>query len=181
MMAALDPTKLLDWLKLSPRYLFVLSMVLGILLFGPDILLSKLGVEHFVNEFRMYIGIGFLLFSLLFLANSIQPVYTFFQNRASRRGQRKMQTDRLKNLTKEEKKILHYYIANQTRTQPLPYDNGLVNELAKFKIIYRAADLSQGYEIFAYNLQPWAWIYLNNNPHLLELDTGEETRNQTSG
>lgn len=179
-MAALDPTKLLDWLKLSPRYLFVLSMVLGILLFGPKPFLYELGVQHFVDEFRMYIGIGFLLFSLLFLASAIQIIYTFFKDRAYSRGQRKMQLDRLNNLTKEEKEILHYYIANQTRTQSLPYDNGLVNELEKFKIIYRAANISQGYEIFAYNIQPWAWNYLNNKAYLLEVDTDEGTENQIS-
>ncbi|WP_182031073.1 hypothetical protein [Priestia megaterium] len=43
-MAVMDPTKLLDWIKFFPRYLFVLTLVFGLLLFGPEVLLSKLDV-----------------------------------------------------------------------------------------------------------------------------------------
>lgn len=36
------------------------------------------------------------------------------------------------------------------------------------KIIYRASSLSSYYTNFPYNIQPWAWEYLNQHPDLLE-------------
>ncbi len=32
----------------------------------------------------------------------------------------------------------------------------------------RPTNLSRGGEVFAYNVQPWAWEYLNSHPRLLE-------------
>ncbi|MED3872446.1 superinfection exclusion B family protein [Priestia megaterium] len=180
-MAAFDPTKLLDWIKLSPRYLFVLALVFGLLLFGPDVLLSNLGVVHFVDKFRMYIGLGFLLFSALYLVAIIHFIYTFAKDKIAERGRIKVRKDRLQNLTDEEKRILGYYIVKQVRTQSLAYNNGTVNELQRLGLIYLASRMSHGLEYFPYNITPWAWDYLNKNIHLLHMEKVEEPPTRRRG
>lgn len=173
-MAAMDPTKLLDWIKLSPRYLFVLALVFGLLLFGPDVLLNKLGVVPFVDKFRMYVGIGFLLFSALYVVAIIHLIYTLSKDKVAERAMIKVQKKRLQNLTNEEKRILGSYIANQVRTQSLAFNNGTVNELHQLGFIYLASNLGHGLEYFPYNITPWAWDYLNKNIHLLRMENVEE-------
>ncbi|MGG3159779.1 superinfection exclusion B family protein [Priestia megaterium] len=172
-MAFLNP-KMIEWLKLPARYLFVLALLAGILLFAPHSFLIKLGVDAFLEKYRTYIGITFLLFLMLFLVSFIQILYTFFKGKNEERTSRKFQQQRLRELTVQEKKILGYYIINQTRTQLLAMNNGNVNELARLGIIYRSSNMSQGMEYFSYNIQPWAWEFLNKHPHLVERDDVEE-------
>ena len=173
-MAAFDPTKLLDWIKLSPRYLFVLALVFGLLLFGPDVLLNQLGVVHFVDKFRMYIGLGFLLFSALYLVAIIHFIYTCAKDKIAERGRIKIRKERLQNLTDEEKRILGYYITKQVRTQSLAINNGTVNDLNKIGCLYLASRFSHGLEYFPFNITTWAWDYLNKNPHLVHMEPAEE-------
>ncbi|EOU1885459.1 hypothetical protein F6J58_01325 [Clostridium perfringens] len=64
--------------------------------------------------------------------------------------------------------MLSSYIKNQSKTQDLPINNGVVAELASKKIIYRSTELSSSGLFFSYNLNDWAWDYLNKNPNLLK-------------
>jgi hypothetical protein len=45
--------------------------------------------------------------------------------------------------------------------------DGMVGGLQAERIIYRASSLGQSFDYFAYNIQPWAWEYLNKNRKLL--------------
>ncbi len=46
--------------------------------------------------------------------------------------------------------------------------DGVVGGLLTKRILYRSSSLSLSYTTFAYNLQPWAWEYLNSHPRLLD-------------
>lgn len=167
-MAMVDPSKWIDWVKLSPKYFFVFTFVLGLLLFGPNSLLDGLGVQSFVTTYRSILGVVFLLCLVLFLVGILGIFFTSLKEQYSIRGNLRFQKKRLRSLTDKEKDILVYYIHNQTRSQSLPYNDGLVRELQKLRIIYQASTVSRRGMYFDYNIQPWAWEYLNKHPQLLE-------------
>ena len=74
---------------------------------------------------------------------------------------------RLQALNPEEKRLLSYYINNQTRSQSLDIKSGTVNALEVEKIICRGSSLGT-YDGFDYIIQPWAWEYLIKHPELLK-------------
>jgi hypothetical protein len=74
----------------------------------------------------------------------------------------------LPQLTEDEKAILRGYIEGQTRTQYLAMSNGTVGQFVVEKILFRASSLGSVADYFPYNIQPWAWDYLNNHPEVLE-------------
>lgn len=167
-MALVDPSKWIDWVKLSPKYFFVFSLVLGLLLFGPSSLLDGLGAQSFVDKYRSILGVVFLLCLVLFLVGVLGSMYNFLKKQYANSGTSRVQKKRLRDLTDREKDILIPYIAKQVRSQALPYNDGTVRELERLRIIYRAANISRGDIYFDYNIQPWAWTYLNKHPHFLE-------------
>jgi hypothetical protein len=44
--------------------------------------------------------------------------------------------------------------------------DGVVGGLDE-RVLYRASNLGQSVDYFAYNIQPWAWDYLNEHRKLL--------------
>jgi hypothetical protein len=80
-------------------------------------------------------------------------------------------TARLNRLTEDEKQILRYYFAKQTRANNLRVDDGTVQGLVADGIIYRSASLGTMYGGFAHNISDIAWDYLIMNPNLLEGET----------
>jgi hypothetical protein len=51
---------LFKFLKLAPRYLIAVAIFAGIMLFGPDRVLQRLGVMRFAQDNRSWLGIAFL-------------------------------------------------------------------------------------------------------------------------
>jgi hypothetical protein len=68
--------------------------------------------------------------------------------------------DKLNSLTEDEKQILRYYIAKDTRTNVLRVDDGVVQGLVAAGIIYRSANVGNILEGFAHNITDLAWDYL---------------------
>jgi hypothetical protein len=56
-------------------------------------------------------------------------------------------------------------------------DDGVIQGLVAEKILYRSANVGSLITGFAYNVQPWAWDFLNANPHVL-VDLPDEPRIQ---
>jgi len=164
----LELNKILDWLKLSPKYLFAVSVVCGSILFGPEFLLKKLGLDIFIADYKKFIGVAFLGVNVLLFAHIFSFIYSFFNKKIKTVFYFKKRRKRLHSLTPDEKNILSYYIFNNTRSQILESTDGVVLGLEHEKIIYRASDLSSYFTQFPYNIQPWAWDYLNKNRYLLD-------------
>jgi hypothetical protein len=168
----MDFSKLTEWLKLSPKYLFPICIVTGFALFAPANTLEIFGINLLVAQIRPYLGIVFLLSASLLVTNLFTSLYSWAQNKYQRTLKLKAWQKKLHSLTAEEKYILQHFINNQTQSQYLPMDNGVVNGLEIKKVIFRASDIGNLDE-WAYNIQPWAWEYLNNHPELLTLNQNE--------
>nr|DAL55178.1 MAG TPA_asm: Super-infection exclusion protein B [Caudoviricetes sp.] len=158
----------LNILKLPFKYLVAILLILSFLLFAPSSYIANLGINELINEYRTYIGLAFICDLFFILVDVLSLLMKYL--RALKKyysitfiGKRK-----IKQLTPEEKSILRYYIQEQTRTQTLPFNDGVVAELSNLAIIYRASSLSLGGVEFDYNLNDWAWKYLNKNKDLLK-------------
>jgi hypothetical protein len=168
----MDFSKLSEWLKLSPKYLFPISLVTGFGLFAPVNILEIFGITSLVAQIRPYLGVVFLLATALLITNLFTSLYVRVRNKHQATENLKTMQERLHSLTGDEKYILQHFISNQTRTQYLPMDDGVVNGLELEKIIFKASMVGQLDE-WAYNIQPWAWKYLNNHHELLSLNKKE--------
>ncbi len=162
---------ILEFLKLSPRYIFALVFLTGFLLLAPEDTLNRLGVLDFTQNNRFWLGITFVASMALVCAgigaDLLDRAKKFYLQR--KKVQRIKQ--RLHTLTEEEKQILRFYIVKQTRANTLRIEDGIVQQLANERIIYRSADIGNLNEGFAYNIVDIAWEYLNLNPHLLNGNT----------
>lgn len=163
-------SKVSEWIKLSPRYLFPISLVTGFLLFATTNMLDIFGLVPLVSQYRSYIGVIFLLSTGLLFTSWLIALYEWLKERLDQFRCQNLRKERLHDLTDEERRILCGYIYGKTRTQYLNIlQDGVVNGLVNEQIIYRSSRFpipgSRGR--VAFNIQLWAWKYLNQRPELL--------------
>ncbi|HDZ48225.1 hypothetical protein LCGC14_0209820 [marine sediment metagenome] len=162
----LDP-KYLEWLKLSGKHALVLFLISSVLLFGSEELINTLGLLEAREAVKPWLGVVWLVSLSITAADSIYLVFKWVKKRIEWRVNLKRLQKGLHNLTPEEKAFLSGYITNNTRTQSAHYNDGMINGLVAATIIYRSSNLSQYHTTFPYNIQPWAWEYLQKHPEVL--------------
>jgi len=167
-----DPGKLTEWVKLSPRYLVPIGLGLGLLLWATP-LVNGLRLAPFVAQFGPYIGAAFLLDWLLVFSAVVSPfIPTSDQVRAKLEKRAKLRAgqQRLHELTPAEKAILGVYLQQNTNTLYLPWQNGEVMGLVQEDIIafVQLGTLRDGLPA-PLNIQPWAKRYLSDHPELVDL------------
>jgi hypothetical protein len=165
--------KVTDWIKLSPKYLLPISLATGFIVFAKAEWLQPLGLTDLRVKYLPWIGAIFLLSTVLLLSHAAFKLFSWVQFRISMKRGLKGAKERLHNLTGEEREILRGYIGNGTKTQLLDIQSGVVNELEEVFIIYRSSNIGN-LRGWSYNIQPWAWDYLNK--HLELLFSNEELR-----
>ncbi|BDR13791.1 superinfection exclusion B family protein [Vibrio sp. STUT-A11] len=162
-----DPKQIIDWVKLSGKQAFILSVITSILLFSNDEVLGKLGVSEAIGSWQIWIGLVWLVSVAILAAEIVFPVYGFVAQRVTWYFNLKGYQKRLHQLTVGEKEVLLQYINQNTRTISLNYSDGVANELESARIIRRASNLAHYHDVFPFNIQPWAWDYLSKHPELL--------------
>ncbi len=163
----MDVSKIIDWIKLSPRHYLAGALSSGVLLFLGDRPLALLGLEQFRITYRSWIGAVFLLSASLLVSHPLAALGGLLSHWWSERRFVRTGLQRLRQLTPAEKRILQQYIRENTRTQTLNFMDGVVAGLAQAGIIYRSANVGTADGSFAYNVQPWAWKQLQDDPKLL--------------
>ncbi|OGN81245.1 MAG: hypothetical protein A2X24_12970 [Chloroflexi bacterium GWB2_54_36] len=169
----MDFSKLLDWIKLSPKYLIPISLVSGLLVFSTENLLLKFGLNEFVNKARPIIGVIFLLSTALILSDILYSIFSLTNKSISHIITTQRLYSRLKKLTPEEKDILYGYLYYNSRTQHFSITDGRLVELIAFNLIYKASNIGD-LNNWPYNIQPWAWDYLQK--HKSEIFTEEDIK-----
>lgn len=158
----------LEVLKLAPRYLVAVTLAAVFLLFGPDRALKYISVYDFAQNYRQWIGIVLVVFIALLLVYGAKEIILWIWNMMILKKALKTSLQRLHALTEEEKQILRFYIAKETKTNVLCIDDGVVQGLVSAGIIYRSSNIGTMYRGFAHNIFDFAWDYLHENPHLLK-------------
>jgi hypothetical protein len=163
-----------SFIKLAPRYIVVIGIVAFTILFIDERILVTLGLLDFKNNFRQWIaltaliGIGFIVID--FIVWCWKRTVHIAINLKMRQDIKRY----LRGLTEEEKEILRFYISQQTRTNSLSPDDGVVNGLEHAGIIYQATFYGSILNGHPFNITPHAWGYLNKNKFLLEGKTSNQ-------
>jgi len=161
----------LQALKLKPRNLVAIILFACAGLFIPEEIIKAIGAFDFTQNNRQWFGIALVVASVLLLVECGIEIYGAIRNRARRIKHEKSILQSLHALTEEEKQILRFYIANQSKTNTLRIDDGIVNGLVSKDIICMAASQGSLIEGFAHNINDIAWNYLNKNHGLLVGET----------
>ena len=162
-------TEFADYLiKLPIAFLFSIVSVLGLILFLPEEHAKTLAVNNFRSEYRIFLGPAFLITFAFFAANTFNLVMQEYREREALRKQ----NETLHNLTPEEKGYLFRYVEEQNNTIYVGLDDGVMAGLSARDITYRAANVGDRLNGYAFNLQPWARKHLEKNPHILDGHSG---------
>ena len=137
----MDLSKLVDWIKLSPKYLLPISFVCGYLLFTGEVFLEKFGLKEFVDNSRPWIGIIFLMATSLVVVDVFYRIANWLKLNYTRIKKQKSRLDRLLNLTPEEKDIFLGYLVPNTRTQFFPINDGVVTGLEAEGLIFKSSNV----------------------------------------
>lgn len=145
--------------------LFIAS---ALILFVPDHLSQKLGMQGLREEYALPLGLLFVFSASMLAGNAILSMWGIL--RPSVRDWVFVRANRgvLKNLTEAEKEALRPYILDGEAEQTFRLGDGVVNLLVGKKVLKRAANLAVFYDQFHYFMQPWARQYLERNKHLLD-------------
>ena len=170
MVAELAKT-LLEFLKLAPRFIFALGIAAGTMLFVSDHFLKRIGLTEFVQKYRFALGLILVLSAALLAVSSVLWVLGTIKGWWHTRRFHKNVIKRLNTLTEDEKQILRYYLANDTRANMLRCDDGIVQGLVEDGIIYQSASIGNILEGFAHNISDFVWDYLHVYPDVLAGNT----------
>lgn len=157
----------LDFLKLAPRYLITLGIAAAFLLFSSEEFLKRLSVYDFTQHNRSWLNLTLIITSTLFFIDRAIAIFNWIKYRIVRAEGKKRRLKRLHSLTEDEKQILRFYIAKQTKTNHLRFNDGVVNGLEAHEIIFRTSSVGNMIDGFAYNISDFVWEYLHKNQWLL--------------
>lgn len=163
----IEVEKLLEALKLPVRVFVGLALATGVLLYAPEGFVHTLGLEELRAEHRMWTGLVFLGSCAVAGVALGLPVWNVVRTQVRNRWLAFRGRKYLHKLSPGEKEVLRGYIHQDTKTQVFWPGDGNVQELKAQGIVRRAGNVgfTSG---FSYNIQPWAWDYLQRHPELLD-------------
>lgn len=164
----------------SPTIFSGLVVASGIVLFSSSHLIDEIGLTDFREQNKAYIGACFVLSLSILASQASIKIFQIFKSMILKRRKRKSKENELARrkrdlarLTPDEKAYLAPYILDQKTTQYFLIEDGIKGSLEAKAIIYRASNVGDMMDGWAYNIQPWAKDHLESNPQLLEGYTQE--------
>lgn len=162
--------KIKDWLTMGVVPLGGTAIASGIVLFAPASLLQILGLGAVVANIRPYLGGAFILSLSVLICMGAKGVWevllkpSLHETLAIHFHRRELHS-----LTEDEKDCLRPYIEQQTRSQCFSMHDGVAMGLQQRKIIVRISSIGLPGSNFSFpfQIQPWAWEYLNKHPELV--------------
>lgn len=157
--------KLFDIKRIPTKFIFVLWVSSGVVLFVPHDLLAKLNLTDFTKEYGKYLGITFIVTSALLC---VTIVTAFFQNINRNKNKRRIEESILKSLKAldlHEKALLREFYIQGKSTLQLPFDNDTVAGLSNKGIIYQASATGFTYihgVYFSYSITEFAARHLTH-------------------
>jgi len=151
---------------LSPLLTLFFALFFGVVKFIPKEWAEALSITSIRTGYASWIGLGFLAFVIM---NALH--FVGWSNRKRQVGiVRKSREARLRTLTRAEKIVLRNFLEEKSRSALLSHTDGVVLGLVEATVLWKPpAPTARGYHC-AFNLQNWAWEYLNTHPDCLELN-----------
>ena len=77
----MDFSKLIDWVKLRPRYFFMVAFATGVILFAPSEIAIRLGIAALITEYRGWVGLVFVVSFAAWLSHGLAYLGSAAQGR----------------------------------------------------------------------------------------------------
>ena len=122
-----DPTKLVDLLKLSPRFIFALLIASSLVLFLPPSAIAMIGLSALQGSLRAYVGIAWLGSLCVLIALGCAKAWEQAVMSRTIRKHESIRIERLKSLTRNEKKFLSSWVKNNQRSGSLQMSEALLS------------------------------------------------------
>lgn len=163
---------LLNWIKLPKNVAWPIVLVSGLLLWGPEKFNKGIGLDLFIHEYRIWVGVAFLFFLATGLMPVIPWIFNFIKEKYQEFLVHKELMQNLKELTPEEKSVLRQYLESDTKAQDLNIQSGVISRLIKIGFLELGFNVSygggRGSYTFPVNIQDWLWKELKKNPEHLQ-------------
>jgi len=157
----------LQKILLSPFLTIFFALFLGAVKFIPQDWANALSIVPTRAIYASWIGLGFLAFVIM----NFLHLGAWLRKKGQGRATRVRRENRISNLTRAEKIILGQFLDSRNRTANLSPFDGVVLGLVEATILWGPlVSAAPGY-VSPFNLQNWAWDYLNKHPEVLELNS----------
>lgn len=159
----------IDFLKLPPRILSALVIASGVIIFAPFNVLEKLYVINFKEKYGFYIGLTFIISISILAVYLVIKLAKYVYDKYRDRINNKKRLKYLRELSLDEKHLIHEMIFCNGHTMELPPNNGMVIKLQNFFIISPAGTthLVDAYDIrIPFFVQPWVVRMTSENPDI---------------
>ena len=153
---------LISLLQKPSPFLFIISIVTGALLFLKDKLLDVLFLSDFRNQYAPYIGIIFLLTTLLLITYFLIWLYLEIAKKIKIYIKKIQRKKILMNLNQEQFETVVQLYYRPGKCANLDCTQSTVFTLEQYLIIGRS-NLSSAGLYFSYFLQPWVVEYIDKH------------------
>ena len=130
-------TKALEALKLPLKYIWVIAIASGLLLFVPSRYLDKINLTTICKDYGPIIGAIFLVSSILVGVHIVVSLWNYGRNRYLRSKREKYRKQALHSLDPKEKAVLREFYIQAQSTLQLPIDQPIVAGLLAKGILGR--------------------------------------------
>ncbi len=152
---------------LAVKPLLAVVVASGALVFAPEAVITKLGMAHFVADYRSWLGLALVVSCAYLLAHALVFVAKQLRGRYEGRAIRRAQLDYLKTLAPDEKARLVPYINEQRSSVVYQITDGVVRGLVAKGILFQSSNVGHGTG-FSFNIQPWVRTEIEKDPSLLD-------------
>jgi hypothetical protein len=162
--------KLFDIKKIPTKFIFVICLSSGLILFVPNNFLTKLNLTDFLKDYGKYIGIIFLISSAFLIVTLLNYIGSLIKRiQMTKRIANSIVND-IKCLNINEKALLREFYINDKQTLQMPLDNDTVVGLINKHIIYQASSTGFTYSHGAYFPYSMTDIALKNlTPEMIDI------------
>jgi len=162
--------KLFDIKKIPTKFLFVIWLSSGLILFVPNNFLIKLNLSDFLKDYGKYIGIIFLISSTFLMVTLLYYIGSLINRYRMTKKIKDSILNDIKCLNINEKALLREFYINDKQTLQMPLDNDTVVGLVNKHIIYQASSTGFTYSHGAYFPYTMTEIAFKNlTPEMIDL------------
>ena len=179
----------MDWLgslirtfqTIPIRYFVVGAIACGVLLFLPDAAIQKIRLESFMQNYASAVGLAFIICAAFVSVSLCEKIVEKIKSRGRNKENEAIQIECLQGLSKDEKRILAFYVVHNTKWNILPSDNVATQRLENCQVIYRSDGVGDVFDGYVYNISDFALKYLRVNFELLAPDNPNEKLSMVTG
>lgn len=164
--------KIFEFLTLPLKTMTALAFASGILLFAPDTFLERLFMIEFMKNYGFYVGILFLISSVLCAVSWISILVNKLNEMWKKRKFLAAAKNNLMGLTDLQKAIVFDLFNEDNHTLEFPINDGAIVTLSHKKVITMIPGMTTVIDFkniqMPYLLQIWVIDELNKSPNLLK-------------